>query len=58
MPSPSQASAGGIGALVPNMEAVEQPTLGGDTTVQAYVVENDISNSQALQQELDTQATL
>tara|TARA_R100000808_G_scaffold24837_1_gene58668 strand:- start:55 stop:1560 length:1506 start_codon:yes stop_codon:yes gene_type:complete len=58
MPSPSQASAGGIGPLVPNMEAVDQPTVGGDTTVQAYVVENDISNSQALQQELDTQATL
>jgi hypothetical protein len=54
----SQMAAGGMGALVPNMEAVEQPSLGGDTTVQAYVVENDISNSQALQQELDTQATL
>lgn len=58
MPSPSTAAAGGMGALVPNMENVEQPTVGGDTTVQAFVVENDISNAQALQQELDTQATL
>ena len=58
MPSPSPAAAGGMGALVPNMENVEQPTVGGDTTVQAFVVENDISNAQALQQELDTQATL
>ena len=58
MPTPSPAAAGGMGPLVPNMENVEQPTVGGDTTVQAFVVENDISNAQALQQELDTQATL
>ena len=49
----------GIGALTPNIEAIEQPELGGgQTTVQAFVVENDISNAQALQQELDVQATL
>jgi hypothetical protein len=29
-----------------------------DQTIQAYVVENDISNAQALQEELETQATL
>ena len=59
-PSPSiPMAAGGMGALDVNMEAVEQPTLGGDTQpAQAYVVENDISNAQALQQELDIQATL
>ena len=43
----------------PNIEAIDQPTLGGGTQpAQAYVVENDISNAQALQQELDLQATL
>ena len=58
MPSPSTAAAGGIGPIVPNMESIEPEGGGGDQTVQAFVVENDISNSQALQQELDTQATL
>tara|TARA_R100000664_G_scaffold24310_1_gene34106 strand:+ start:148 stop:1860 length:1713 start_codon:yes stop_codon:yes gene_type:complete len=55
-PTPTQ----GIGPMVPNMEAVEpaQGGEGGDSAVQAYVVEQDISNAQALQQELDTQATL
>lgn len=49
----------GVGPQVPNLEAIEQPTLGEDQpTVQAFVVENDISNAQALQQELDVQATL
>ena len=50
----------GMGALVPNMEAIDQPTLGGNggSSVQAYVVENDISNAQALQEELNIQATL
>ena len=48
-----------MGALTPNMEAIEQPTLGGgNQPIQAFVVENDISNAQALQQELDTQATI
>ena len=56
--SPSQIG----GDLIPNMENI-QPTLGGNdasgsSTVQAFVVETDISNSQALQQELDLQSTL
>ena len=46
------------GNFVPNMEAIEQPTLGDATPVQAYVIENDISNAQALQEELEIQATL
>jgi hypothetical protein len=48
---------GGIGGLIPNMESIQ----GFDTQtppVQAFVVENDISNSQALQEELEIQATL
>tara|TARA_R110001599_G_scaffold3835_5_gene20798 strand:+ start:273 stop:1721 length:1449 start_codon:yes stop_codon:yes gene_type:complete len=58
-PSPSVPQpSGGMGALDVNMEAVDQPTLGGTQPAQAYVVENDISNAQALQQELDIQATL
>ena len=48
----------GIGPMTPNMEAVEPPQGGEESTVQAFVVEQDISNAQALQQELDTQATL
>lgn len=46
------------GMLIPNMESIEQPTLGGQPPIQAYVVENDISNAQALQEELEIQATL
>ena len=46
------------GNMVPNLEAIEPPELGGATPVQAYVVENDISNSQALQEELEIQSTL
>lgn len=47
------------GDLVPNMENVDQPTLGGEQApVQAFVIENDISNSQALQQDLELQSTL
>tara|TARA_R110002020_G_scaffold92899_2_gene224446 strand:- start:800 stop:2770 length:1971 start_codon:yes stop_codon:yes gene_type:complete len=46
------------GSLVPNMMDIEQPTLGGQQTIQAYVVENDISNAQALQEELEIQSTL
>ncbi len=58
-PPPAPAPAGGVGPQAPNIEAIEQPTLGGEQpTVQAFVVENDISNAQALQQELDVQATL
>ena len=47
-----------VGDMLPNMEAIAPPTLGGQTPVQAYVVENDISNAQALQEELNIQATL
>jgi hypothetical protein len=50
-----------MGPLTPNMEAIDQPTLSGaneSQPVQAYVVESNISNAQALQQELDTQATI
>ena len=51
---------GGIGPQVPNIQGVEQNVLGGGPPppTQAYVIENDISNAQALQQELDQQATL
>ena len=48
----------GIGGLVPNVDTINQPTLGGTEPVQAYVIENDISNSQALQEELEIQSTL
>ena len=47
-----------VGDMIPNMEAVAGPTLGEPQPVQAYVVENDISNAQALQEELDIQSTL
>ncbi len=53
--------AGGIGPLTPNVENIQGVELGGGDNggqVQAYVVENDISNAQALQEELDLQATL
>ena len=55
---PSVPQMGGLGAQNVNMEAVEQPQLGVQQPAQAYVVENDISNAQALQQELDLQSTL
>ena len=48
----------GVGALTPNIEAIDQPQLGSPSPVQAFVVENEISNAQALQEELDLQATL
>ena len=48
----------GVGALTPNIEAIDQPELGSPSPVQAFVVENEISNAQALQEELDLQATL
>jgi len=48
----------GIGALTPNIQAIDQPQLGESTPVQAFVVETEISNAQALQEELDLQATL
>ena len=60
-PEPAVPSPGGMGALTsPNMENIEAPELGGNgsTPAQAFVVESDISNAQALQEELDLQATL
>jgi hypothetical protein len=48
----------GLNLGAPNIESIEQPELGQMAPTQAYVVENDISNAQALQQELDLQATL
>ena len=60
-PTPDVSAPGGMGPLTPNMEAIDQPTLSGaneSQPVQAYVVESNISNAQALQQELDTQATI
>jgi len=54
IPQPTQ----GLGALTPNLEGIEQPTLGGTQPAQAYVIESDISNAQALQEELNVQATL
>ena len=50
-------SLGGIGGLIPNVEAISPPDI-SQQPVQAFVVENDISNSQALQEELEIQATL
>tara|TARA_R100001443_G_scaffold91850_1_gene98578 strand:+ start:939 stop:2888 length:1950 start_codon:yes stop_codon:yes gene_type:complete len=48
-------------STLPNMELIGNTQLGQDTPVEpmkAFVVENDISSSQALQEELETQATL
>ena len=54
------ANRGGIGGdLIPNIEGVTGAiSTAPAMPVQAYVVENDISNSQALQSELDAQSTL
>ena len=51
---------GGIGAgLLPDMNVLNPPTGDLDMQpVQAFVVETDISNAQALQEELEIQATL
>ena len=46
---------GGLGGLIPNMNTIQPVST---TPIQAFVVENDISNAQALQEELDIQATL
>jgi hypothetical protein len=48
----------GAGGLIPNLEAIDAIELGGTAPVQAFVVENDISNAQALQEQLEIQATL
>ena len=47
-----------VGSLIPNMETIIPAGANGIQPVQAYVVETDISDSQALQEELDIQATL
>ena len=49
---------GGIGGMIPNLENISPAGEDGAQPVQAFVVETDISNSQALQSELDLQATL
>jgi hypothetical protein len=49
---------GGVGGTIPNMETIIPAGANGIQPVQAYVVETDISDSQALQEELDIQATL
>ena len=49
---------GGVGGTIPNMETIIPAGAKGIQPVQAYVVETDISDSQALQEELDIQATL
>jgi len=56
----SSAPVGGIGPQVPNIQAVGSNVAGEEFggATQAYVVESDISNAQALQNELDLQATL
>ena len=56
-PTPAIPQPGGIGGLIPNMGAITPPDTAAQP-VQAFVVENDISNAQALQEELDIQATL
>ena len=48
----------GISGMIPNFENITGVGTGEMQPVQAFVVENDISNAQALQEELDIQATL
>ena len=52
-PSLQEMNTGGLGGLIPNVNP-----LSTTAPIQAYVVENDISNAQALQEELEIQATL
>ena len=52
------ASIGGLGGVIPNMNAISPEGTDLVQPVQAYVVETDISDAQALQEELDIQATL
>jgi hypothetical protein len=49
--------AGAFEEMIPN-QLSEQTAGTGATPVQAYVVETDISSSQALQEELNLQSTL
>ena len=49
----------GMGPLVPNVEAVGDLTAGGASEpTKAFVVESEISDAQALQQELELQSTI
>tara|TARA_Y100001972_G_scaffold79245_1_gene96255 strand:+ start:9852 stop:11561 length:1710 start_codon:yes stop_codon:yes gene_type:complete len=48
----------GLDLGAPNVQGVAQPTIGQSQPTQAFVVQNDISNAQALQDELDLQSTL
>ena len=59
-PTPSvPQGVGSLGAsLIPNVEGIQGSPVGAVAPVPAYVVENDISNAQALQDELEIQATL
>ena len=56
----STTPASGFGPQVPNMQAIGSNVAGEEFggATQAYVVESDISNAQALQQELDLKSTL
>jgi len=58
VPTAGASTPQGLGPQDVNMEAIDQPELGTGQPTQAFVVENDISNAQALQQELDLQSTL
>ena len=59
-PAASGGQAQGIDTseLIPNMETIIPAGANGIQPVQAYVVETDISDRQALQEEFDIQATL
>jgi hypothetical protein len=54
-PSLQEINTGGLGGLIPNMNTIQPVST---APIQAFVVENDISNAQALQEELEIQATL
>jgi hypothetical protein len=56
--APTMPSGIGGGSLIPNLSEIGIGEPDDQQPVQAYVVENDISDAQALQQELDLQATL
>ena len=56
--APAMPSGIGGQALIPNLSEMGIGEPDDQQPVQAYVVENDISDAQALQQELDIQATL
>ena len=47
-----------VQSMIPSQLTENLVGAGADTALQAYVIENDISNAQALQEELENQATL